>query len=92
MTATRTIAVTVRLGQNLATQLEAQATLEGTTHADVLRRALERYVEQREQRLMLDDLRKGLLDRLEALEHCVVREINSLVELDADNSTVGGAA
>lgn len=91
-TATRTVAVTVRLGKSLASQLQTQATLEGTNHAEVLRRALEHYIENRDKDLKLDDLRKGLLDRLEALEDCLVREINNLVELDDGSSRFGGEA
>lgn len=82
MPATRTTAVTVRLGKALAEQLTGQAQLEGTTSADVLRKALERYVESTERQAMLDDLRQGLLARLESLERCIVAEIGNLVEID----------
>ena len=72
MSATRTTAVTVRLGNALAEQLAGRAQLEGTTSADILRKALEKYVEGSEQHAMLDDLRQGLLARLESLERCIV--------------------
>lgn len=88
MTATRTTAVTVRLGKALAEQLTDQAQLEGTTCADILRKALEKYVEGKEQHAMFEDLRQGLLARLESLERSVVAEIGNLVELDDDQ---GGA-
>lgn len=88
MSATRTTAVTVRLGKALADQLAAQAQMEGTTNADILRKALEKYVETHEQHAMFDDLRQGLLARLESLERCVVAEIGNLVAIDDDN---GGA-
>lgn len=82
MSATRTTAVTVRLGKALADQLTAQAQFEGTTSADILRKALDRYVEASEQHAMLDDLRQGLLARLESLERCIVAEIGNLVAID----------
>lgn len=82
MSATRTTAVTVRLGKALADQLTAQAQLEGTTSADILRKALDKYVEAHEQHAMLDDLRQGLLARLESLERCIVAEIGNLVAID----------
>lgn len=82
MPATRTTAVTVRLGKALAEQLTGQAQLEGTTSADVLRKALEKYVESTERQAMLDDLRQGLLARLESLERCIVAEIGNLVAID----------
>lgn len=82
MSATRTTAVTVRLGKALAEQLTGQAQLEGTTSADVLRKALEKYVESTERQAMLDDLRQGLLARLESLERCIVAEIGNLVAVD----------
>ena len=82
MSATRTTAVTVRLGKALAEQLTEQANLEGTTSADILRKALEKYLVINEQQAMLADLRQAVLARLEALERCVVAEIGSLVELD----------
>ncbi|MBC7618982.1 MAG: ribbon-helix-helix protein, CopG family [Candidatus Saccharibacteria bacterium] len=82
MSATRTTAVTVRLGKALADQLTAQAQLEGTTSADILRKALDKYVEANEQHAMLDDLRQGLLARLESLERCIVAEIGNLVAID----------
>ena len=82
MSATRTTAVTVRMGKALAEQLAAQAQLEGTTSADILRKALDKYVEAREQHAMLDDLRQGLLARLESLERCIVSEIGNLVAID----------
>jgi predicted DNA-binding protein len=88
MTATRTTAVTVRLGKALAEQLTDQAQSEGTTCADILRKALEKYVEGKEQHAMFEDLRQGLLARLESLERSVVAEIGNLVELDDDQ---GGA-
>lgn len=88
MTATRTTAVTVRLGRALAEQLTDQAQSEGTTCADILRKALEKYVEGKEQNAMFDDLRQGLLARLESLERSVVAEIGNLVEMDDDQ---GGA-
>lgn len=88
MTATRTTAVTVRLGKALAEQLTDQAQSEGTTCADILRKALEKYVEGKEQNAMFDDLRQGLLARLESLERSVVAEIGNLVEMDDDQ---GGA-
>lgn len=88
MTATRTTAVTVRLGKALAEQLTDQAQSEGTTCADILRKALEKYVEGKEQHAMFDDLRQGLLARLESLERSVVAEIGNLVEMDDDQ---GGA-
>ena len=82
MSVTRTTAVTVRLGKALAEQLTAQAQLEGTTSADILRKALDRYVEANEQHAILDDLRQGLLARLESLERCIVAEIGNLVTID----------
>ena len=82
MSATRTTAVTVRMGKALAEQLTAKAQSEGTTSADILRKALEKYVEANEQNAMLDDLRQGLLARLESLERCIVTEIGNLVEID----------
>ena len=82
MTSTRTTAVTVRLGQALADQLIDQATSEGTTSADIMRKALEKYVDGKEQRAMLEDLRQGILARLESVERSIVAEISSLVELD----------
>ena len=82
MSATRTTAVTVRLGKALAEQLAAQAQMEGTTSADILRKALDKYVEANEQHAMLDDLRQGLLARLESLERCIVAEIGNLVAID----------
>jgi predicted DNA-binding protein len=88
MSATRTTAVTVRLGKALADQLAAQAQMEGTTNADILRKALEKYVDAHEQRAMIDDLRQGLLARLESLERCVVAEIGNLVAID---DSQGGA-
>lgn len=88
MTATRTTAVTVRLGKALAEQLTDQAQSEGTTCADIMRKALEKYVEGKEQNAMFDDLRQGLLARLESLERSVVAEIGNLVEMDDDQ---GGA-
>lgn len=88
MTATRTTAVTVRLGKALAEQLTDQAQSEGTTCADILRKALEKYVEGKEQHAMFDDLRQGLLARLESLERSVVAEIGNLVAMDDDQ---GGA-
>lgn len=84
MSATRTTAVTVRLGKALAEQLTGQAQMEGTTSADILRKALEKYVEGTEHHAMLDDLRQGLLTRLESLERCIVTEISNLVEIDDD--------
>jgi predicted DNA-binding protein len=88
MSATRTTAVTVRMGKALAEQLAGQAQLEGTNSADILRKALEKYFENNEQHAMLIDLRQGLLARLEALERCVITEIGNLVEVDSDQ---GGA-
>ena len=88
MTATRTTAVTVRLGKALAEQLTDRAQSEGTTCADIMRKALEKYVEGKEQHAMFDDLRQGLLARLESLERSVVAEISNLVEMDDDQ---GGA-
>ena len=82
MTSTRTTAVTVRLGQALADQLTDQAQSEGTTSADIMRRALEKYVDGKEQRAMLEDLRQGILARLESVERSIVAEISGLVELD----------
>lgn len=82
MSATRTTAVTVRMGKALAEQLTAQAQMEGTTSADILRKALDKYVEAREQHAMFDDLRQGLLARLESLERCIVAEIGNLVAID----------
>lgn len=82
MSATRTTAVTVRLGKALAEQLAAQAQLEGTTSADVLHKALDKYIETPEQHAMLDDLHQGLLARLESLERCIVAEIGNLVSID----------
>ena len=82
MSVTRTTAVTVRLGKALADQLTARAQLEGTTSADILRKALDRYVESNERHAMLDDLRQGLLARLESLERCIVAEIGNLVSID----------
>lgn len=82
MSATRTTAVTVRLGKALAEQLTTQAQLEGTTSADILRKALDKYVEGHEQHAMLDDLRQGLLARLESLERCIIAEISNLVAID----------
>jgi hypothetical protein len=64
MTSTRTTAVTVLLGQALAEQLTDQAQSEGTTCADVLRRALEKYAEGKEQRAMLEDMQQNILARL----------------------------
>ena len=88
MTSTRTTAVTVRLGQALADQLTDQAQLEGTTCADVLRRDLEKYIEGKEQRAMLEDMRQNILARLESVERSIVAEISSLVELDQDQGGV----
>lgn len=82
MSATRTTAVTVRLGKALAGQLTGQAQLEGTTSADILRKALEKYVEGIERQATLDDLRQGLLTRLESLERRIVAEIGNLVATD----------
>jgi predicted DNA-binding protein len=70
------------MGKALAEQLTAKAQSEGTTSADILRKALEKYVEANEQNAMLDDLRQGLLARLESLERCIVTEIGNLVEID----------
>lgn len=89
VTASRTTAVTVRMGKALAQQLTDQAQSEGTTCADILRKALEKYLAGREQHAMLEDLRQGLLARLESLERSVVAEISSLVEMDEGQ---GGAA
>jgi predicted DNA-binding protein len=88
MSATRTTAVTVRMGKALAEQLAGQAQQEGTNSADIMRKALEKYFENNEQHAMLIDLRQGLLARLEALERCVITEIGNLVEVDSDQ---GGA-
>ena len=82
MSATRTTAVTVRRGKGLADQLTVQAQLEGTPSANILRKALDRYVETNEQHATLDDLRQGLLARLESLERCIVAEIGNLVAID----------
>ena len=82
MSATRTTAVTVRMGKALAEQLAACAQMEGTTSADILRKALDKYVEGRERHAMFDDLRQGLLARLESLERCIVAEIGNLVAID----------
>jgi len=84
MTAMRTTAVTVRMGKPLAQQLTDQAQSEGTTCADILRKALEKYLDNQEQHAMLEDLRAGLLARLESLERSVVAEIGSLVEMNED--------
>jgi hypothetical protein len=70
------------MGPALAEQLMAQAQLEGTTSADILRKALDKYVEARERHAMLDDLRQGILVRLESLERCIVAEIGNLVAID----------
>lgn len=84
MRSTRTSAVTVRLGQALAQQLNDQARLEGTTCADVLRKALDKYIDGKEQRAMLEDMRQNILAKLEAVERSLAAEISSLVELDPE--------
>jgi predicted DNA-binding protein len=86
--ATRTTAVTVRLGKNLVAQLQERAQAEEKTCAEIIRQALEHEFDTSEQLAMLDDIRGNILARLESLERLVVAEINSLVAGDAES---GGA-
>ena len=51
-----------------------------------MRSALEKYVDGKVQRAMLEDMRQGILAGLESVEHSIVAKIGSLVELDQDQA------